>query len=95
MGLKTWLWLRALAVLTEDPGTILSTHIISVPEDPTPSSDLLRHCTYVMHIHICRKTPPHSGGGGGTGAGGAPKTVSLYRPGCPVTHYIDQGSFEL
>lgn len=47
--------LRVLAALTEDPGSILSTHSDPVPEDPTLSSGLLRHCTYGMHIHTCRQ----------------------------------------
>ena len=38
-------WLRALAALAEDPGSVPSTymeahiHLILFPDDPTPSSD--------------------------------------------------------
>jgi hypothetical protein len=44
-------WLRVLALLLEDPGSIPSTHVTadncltSVPGDLVPSSDLHRHQT--------------------------------------------------
>jgi hypothetical protein len=47
-------WLRTLAVLTEDRGSALSTHIATVSQAPT-SLGLSGHCTHVVHIHASRR----------------------------------------
>jgi hypothetical protein len=44
-------WLRVLAVLAEAPGSVPNIHT---------SSALLRHCTPVVHTHICRQTLIHT-----------------------------------
>jgi hypothetical protein len=57
------LWLRALAVLAEDPVLFLSpTHIVthnlsltSVPGNLTPSSDLLEHQAHTHGLHTYRQ----------------------------------------
>lgn len=80
--------LRVLAAaLTEDPGSILSIHtVIPVPEDPTLSSGLLRHCTYGMHIHTCRQNAHILF----WGVGGS-ETVSLCPSGCPDYNTLYRG----
>ena len=52
-------WLRALAVLSEDPGSVPGNHIRahnhSNPEDLMPSSDFCRQCMYVVQRLQCRQ----------------------------------------
>lgn len=48
-GLERWLWLRALAALTEDQGLVPSTHRVEtpVPGAPRPSSG------HIRFLHTC------------------------------------------
>lgn len=55
-------WLKALATLSEDPGSIPSTHmaqlpLLPLPEDLVSSSDLHEH--QVVHRHMCRQILIH------------------------------------
>lgn len=66
-------WLRVLAALTQDPGSIPGTHIVT-PQfqriQPTPFSGLLRDCTHVIHIHThAVETPSDLFYGAGVGWG--------------------------
>jgi hypothetical protein len=50
-------WLRALIALTEDPGSIPSTHMMvhnhaPVPGDLMPSSDFNRHQAHIRYTDI-------------------------------------------
>ena len=56
-------WLRAFAVLTEDPGLVLSTHASSSQLPVTPAQEircpLLTFeglCTHMIHTHALRQT---------------------------------------
>ena len=51
--------LRALVVLTDDLGSILSTHMVAHNHQcwgVMPSSGFCRYCTHGVHIHMCRQT---------------------------------------
>lgn len=52
------LWLTALAILVDAPGSIPNAHKYSVapaPGDPTPSFSLHGNCTYIVHTHADKK----------------------------------------
>ena len=52
-GLKSWLWLRALAAIAEDPGSVPSTHkmLITICNSSSRRCDTL--LTSVSHVNIC------------------------------------------
>lgn len=45
-------WLRAPAILPEDPSLVSSTHMVT-HNDPTPSSDLHGHYTHMVLRYTC------------------------------------------